>query len=1028
MEWHYSKNALRCGPVDAETLSRMIQSEELAAGDLVWRDPWSEWRALGDVEEFSWISLSKGSGPIPATTPTVLFFWLEGLGLDPGKRAAARMTGSLRAGFESLIKFQGEKGRHLSLASHEDLADYVGLVSGREVHPSVQGRFGRLQELSGEGDRFYLKRGKRYLETDVAGAAVVIGRGDPIVRLRQAGEPETWTAVPELPGRPHSERVRIARILDRAEQLGFELSLLSPDPVKKPKSIDLLKECLREVFSKKTDIESRCLFIGEVEKGKRLLARLPGRTEIATSPEHLGELLRYIETPEARHEAFKTAFEALREDSAVVMRRSNAGYDKGALLPTCDQGAYLQLLVGGEVVVLTKDGLQHRLTHAGHFEELRDRGRIEASRGLAPDPEDAGHNLFIVYAVAPFDPTSGGGSYDDLLLRLSGLNSPSRLDIVAMHSDLPKKRNLRVDRVGTNELENLQKLDADTPMNDPELLERFLAETLAGRRDESRIRFLVSGHGGAEAGLLPDGKVDESSEKHLMGVDAFAEAIHRALDRVEAETGKRPFIDNLILSSCLMGNTSLIHALSEAGDVGVLSASPEVMFGCFPGEAVQFLHDPERSRSSGEAFAKFLVDTIPDSPAAPGGSKAFRHAETFGAYRLDKSLARDFQKSLEQFFEACLRHPEQAGAVKRAIAACPTYGINPLLSVLFDIDNRDVIQVAERIVGDARVRSAEIKEACRRLVKATEALVVAQKAGSGYEGRRGPTLYLPIDRFDFEESMAETQFLKGTDYRRFLEMIFDAPLRRGVWNGILAEVTREIENETKTKDDEKPSKPDDSTTAAATEELPKTDQTAPSESANGNEEESLEAICDQLEAALSGELEQVHNLEILRSDGWGRRLGRGVRFVLESIIELGAAAAGAVIAAVPGALCGAVFGLRAGIRGYSLAAHRYGSEEGASATTGVGQTVKLAFQACLYPSEAVGLAVNEWVGYRAGSAAAAVAGGAVGAVGGAIAAVAAAAAAGFAVGALVGVGVGKLVCLPLPKMPKKDHGSDESAE
>jgi hypothetical protein len=26
------------------------------------------------------------------------------------------------------------------------------------------------------------------------------------------------------------------------------------------------------------------------------------------------------------------------------------------------------------------------------------------------------------------------------------------------------------------------------------------------------------------------------------------------------------------------------------------------------------------------------------------------------------------------------------------------------------------------------------------------------------------------------------------------------------------------------------------------------------------------------------------------------------------------------------------------------------------------------------------------------------------------------------------VGVGKLVCLPLPKMPKKDHGSDESAE
>jgi len=100
----------------------MIQSEELAAGDLIWRDPWSEWRALGDVEEFSWISLSKGSGPIPATTPTVLFFWLQGLGLDPGKRAAARMTGSLRAGFESLIKFQGERMATKGQAYHVSAA------------------------------------------------------------------------------------------------------------------------------------------------------------------------------------------------------------------------------------------------------------------------------------------------------------------------------------------------------------------------------------------------------------------------------------------------------------------------------------------------------------------------------------------------------------------------------------------------------------------------------------------------------------------------------------------------------------------------------------------------------------------------------------------------------------------------------------------------------------------------------------------------------------------------------------------
>jgi TPR repeat protein len=65
MHWHYSKVGLSSGPVDSDTLSRMILSGELTAGDLVWRDPWSEWRELGAVEEFSSVFQRSRPGPPP---------------------------------------------------------------------------------------------------------------------------------------------------------------------------------------------------------------------------------------------------------------------------------------------------------------------------------------------------------------------------------------------------------------------------------------------------------------------------------------------------------------------------------------------------------------------------------------------------------------------------------------------------------------------------------------------------------------------------------------------------------------------------------------------------------------------------------------------------------------------------------------------------------------------------------------------------------------------------------------------------
>ena len=51
MEWYYAKHGKQEGPVDQATLQSKIQSGEVAATDLVWRDGMPEWKAAGDVTE-----------------------------------------------------------------------------------------------------------------------------------------------------------------------------------------------------------------------------------------------------------------------------------------------------------------------------------------------------------------------------------------------------------------------------------------------------------------------------------------------------------------------------------------------------------------------------------------------------------------------------------------------------------------------------------------------------------------------------------------------------------------------------------------------------------------------------------------------------------------------------------------------------------------------------------------------------------------------------------------------------------------
>jgi hypothetical protein len=697
------------------------------------------------------------------------------------------------------------------------------------------------------------------------------------------------------------------------------------------------------------------------------------------------------------------------------MQRNSQGEAKGMLLAASDKSAYLALLAGEEVVALTKDGIQHRLNKPEHLQELKANGTV--AHGTPGTPHDASQpsdNLFMVYSVSPFDPIKKG-VYDDLMLRLTDVGSSPEIDIVAMHSDLPEKRNLRVDRVQPGKLESLKQMPPETVMSDPKVFEDFIAETLLANQTDGKIRLFVGGHGGAEKGLLPDGKHNNADANHAMSVDAFAEAIHKAVDRVEAETGKRPFIDNLMLCSCLMGNTSFIDALSQTGDIGVLCASPELMQGSNPNSVVEFLHDPKTSKSSGEEFAKFLVDTISEAPSAPGGSKESHHADTYGAYRLDKRLARQFRDSSEAFFQACLDNPKEAAAIKRAIASTPTYGINPFLNLMFDVDNRDVIQVAERIMKDARVTDPKIKEACKNLIEAAEAQVITQKVSENYTGRRGPTIYLPVDRFDYDEKMGSTAFLKGTSYDKFVEMIFDAPLTRGVQDTFLAEANRWME---------------------ATKEAAAKNPAPAQEEEEKKVEESDESTETKKTAATKGAkspkiTEEVHSLEQQREGAPLASLGRVARGLVRLTGGLASGLVGAAIGGITGVVVGGLLGARAGFTGHSKHAQAYGADEDASTgnLASLRKGWSLVKQAVLFPVEATGLRVNDAVGFRLGKWPGRISGTLAGAVGGALGGGLVGAGLGSIPGFKVGHAAASAATFWLPgQLPSKDHSQGRDSD
>lgn len=788
---------------------------------------------------------------------------------------------------ESLVRLGAPYTMVASVHSVEELQTFANLATGQEVaDKGLAETHAKLTELDSEGLSFYFARetgpllGKlptngptAWLRTNAAGAAILLARGESL-RILGADGSEHKASKPADLGQVRTEgsaeKKNARELLDFLEGLGtrvepdFPLSgdiLASDYDTQYWKQQKMLLTSGREERPQTSDFLARGKMLKDLASGGEIHLTLPGETRSVTINRTQAEALRgYLQKATPADFDFNRGYEALTGAHGKVFARQLHGDAKGQLVE-CKQPlpAYLNLVVGGECVVLQPDGdlktvqdlvgftdvalgqgqNPEAAAHHARFQPLSDAGyvfykpeqngkwtvvgssgtlaELSANRSVvvekndgtgtqqlnslqdlaryaqtvglgaaapAPpvpevtiDPATPKQNLVMVYYSALHN--SGGplGVYDDFALKLQQLGSSADRDLITLRSDQSFKENLRLDYVQPGRFENLQRLSPETMLSDAKVLENFVYESFKRHPQDEKARLIVLGHGSAEFGVMDDFAATPDGQVRVdrIEVDQFAGSIKKALNRIEAETGKRPVIDNLVLNSCLMGNASLLQALAETGDVRAMSASPELMLDSFPAEAISNLN----GAVDGKDYARQLVDTFKDAGAFPGGRENRVNALVYGSYDCDPAKAATFKSSLKEFFAACTRRPDLATYIREDIQDCKGYNIHPAGGPGPGFENRDLIQVAKRIAGDARIQDKDIKAACEKLVAATRAQVLAQRAEEAYQDREGPSCFLPLNTAVYDATKAEppTRLLKETGFNDFMAMVQKAAPR-----------------------------------------------------------------------------------------------------------------------------------------------------------------------------------------------------------------------------------------------------------
>ncbi|MBM3463968.1 MAG: hypothetical protein FJX76_17880 [Armatimonadetes bacterium] len=1053
------KSAADCKPASADKKGAQPTDADI---DL---DPFDGKMRVIDLErlldgELSLEDLEPPTGPVADSYAT-----LEKAGLTTTEEQVRRTIKNGETRRETLVLFKEKPGKVFSVATADDVDRLAAFKSGAGLSTEDRALADGLAALEQRGGTFVFQRDGHWLPTDATGAAVLVARGETVSVLDKYGEVAVLgdhDAVAEKAAQTPAPSPALDATADAVaalDQAGFGVGLEQalPDDVQVTDFKKIVKHQLKEmasgIFSRQDPLGERKAVLDKLAAGGACGVS-PAQPEAMSGgaepkptelPEPMSLDARQVQSlsriaggaPDAAEKQFLDDMEAIRKNTkSLVLSRDASGMQKGALHKANDLKAWLNMMNGGEIVLLAPDGVLTRADTPAEVHEMATSGKIARAHRPPVDPAAPKTNLLMLYFNSPFNPEDDGGIYEDLPLRATGIGSNDQADHVVLRSDLPKKKNLRSEYVQHEDLQLIKALDAKTLMNDPKTLEAFVYESLKAHPDNKHLRLMVAGHGGAELGLLPDGDANDASAHGAMSVDDFADAVHRGLERFNKETGKSRKIDNLIVGSCLMGNTSFIHALAKRGDIKVLSASPEVLMGNDPLSVFSYLSDPRTADKDAKALAEDMVDLTKGAASFPGGKGNMQFADTYGAYDLDPAKSQQMEKDMDGFFKAVLAEPQFARYVKEDIAACPTYGVNKIYNMMLGVCQRDPIQVCERIIGDARIKSNAIKQAAEAFKKSCEAVVIKQSMNERYADRRGPTLYLPLHGFEYDERLTKTSLLTSTAFEPFTRLIAKQPLSRTLLDSISYEVQK-VQKRLRKKSHPTPPSPAPGTpggtppggtqpgngTQPASGTQPANGVTQP---ANGASPTATPATPSGLSAAmrqaladdeLSREAESLQSIARVHKPWYKQVYNAVVATPVTIAATVVGAAAGAALGAVILTPVGTLLGLHAGLTGHSIV-QRWENEEptpapaptpaGTPSGTSTppsspggnapgplpfdedffgeisGSVTRIAVQGALFPMETGGELIRRGVSYKMGNAAGVVAGTTLGTASGAV--------------------------------------------
>jgi|GEM_PF-3112213 len=601
----------------------------------------------------------------------------------------------------------------------------------------------------------------------------------------------------------------VLAILKRVDDIGYDVK---PDLTKPPFNMptDPMAGLQWSVENKTSKaMEQRCI-LNQLVRGEKVNLIQKGKISLtgADYSIELSQMLDFIKSKSEglteTHKIFRENCRQLEEKEATLFVRMEDNSTRGALVPLAGkdekesnsflkeyakrlssidwESAYYLLEDRGDMVILQKDGSLASVSNARELDEYVRRGTI-ADKTKFVDQEMAKKNLFMCYFVAPFKADHIMG-YDDAPLRAMKIGSNANADMEFLRSDMPEKKNLIYEYLQKDEAQVIERMEPNTLMNDPATLSSFVYKTMSRHPKDGCIRFLVAGHGGAEKGLLPDGKDNNAEANSAMSVDDFARGIHDGVKQFNAEKGVKRSIDNLFLGSCLMGNTSFIYALSRYGDVKYLNASPEVMMGNDPNVFFEYVTNDSTAGNSPEKFARDMVDLVISAPSFPGAGidedlgKSMTFGKIYGAYDLAPEKGRNLAKCLKGFTkeaERLISDSRMLACMKEDVKNVDPYltGI-PMFIPIANIQQRDLIEVLEKFLSDARIEDKAFRSAATELIAATKSVVVYQRGVDDRYEQQGPSIYFPCRKEDFDDVYLKTSLMKDTGFDSFLKRFVGA--------------------------------------------------------------------------------------------------------------------------------------------------------------------------------------------------------------------------------------------------------------